>query len=107
MISHLGMSDSVTLWTVAHQSPLSMGFFSGEDTGWVAISSSRGSSRPKDRTHVSCVSCLVGGFFTCRVTGEAQVSKSSPPYDFFEEFYGIIVFKLLIHSELIFVWDVR
>ena len=25
--------------------------------GWVAISSSRGSSQPTDRTHVSCVSC--------------------------------------------------
>ena len=25
---------------------------------WVAISFSRGSSRPRDRTHVSCVSCI-------------------------------------------------
>ena len=25
---------------------------------WVAIFSSRGSSQPKDRTHVSCVSCI-------------------------------------------------
>ena len=31
---------------------------------WVAISSSRGSSRPRDRTQVSCVSALAGGFFT-------------------------------------------
>ena len=31
---------------------------------WVAISSSRGSSRPRDRTRVSCISCLAGGFFT-------------------------------------------
>ena len=28
---------------------------------WVAISSSRGSSQPKDQTHVSCIA---GGFFT-------------------------------------------
>ena len=28
---------------------------------WLAISSSRGSSRPRDRT---CVSCIAGGFFT-------------------------------------------
>ena len=31
---------------------------------WVAMPSSRGSSRPKDRTHVSCVSCVGGEFFT-------------------------------------------
>ena len=31
---------------------------------WVAISSFRGSSWPRDQTRVSCVSCSVGGFFT-------------------------------------------
>ena len=31
---------------------------------WVAISFSRASSRPRDRTHVSCVSCIAGGLFT-------------------------------------------
>ena len=31
---------------------------------WVAISSSRGSSRPSDPTHISCVPCIAGGFFT-------------------------------------------
>ena len=31
---------------------------------WVAISSSRGSSQPRDWTHISCISCLAGGFFT-------------------------------------------
>ena len=30
---------------------------------WVAISSSRGSSQPKDQTHVSYVSALAGRFF--------------------------------------------
>ena len=28
---------------------------------WVAMSSSRGSSQPRDQTHVSCVSCIAGG----------------------------------------------
>ena len=32
---------------------------------WVAISSSRGSSRPGDRTCVSYVSCIAGRLFTC------------------------------------------
>ena len=31
---------------------------------WVAISFSRGSSRPRDQTHVSGVSCLTGRFIT-------------------------------------------
>ena len=31
---------------------------------WVAIFSSKGSSQPRDRTCVSCVSCITGGFFT-------------------------------------------
>ena len=29
---------------------------------WIAISFSRGSSQPKDGTHVSCVSCIAGRF---------------------------------------------
>ena len=31
---------------------------------WVATPSSRGSSWPKDRTHVSCAACTVGRLFT-------------------------------------------
>ena len=34
----------VTPWTVAHQVPLSMGFFQARILEWVAISFSRGSS---------------------------------------------------------------
>ena len=37
---------------------------------WVAISFSRRSSWPRYQTHVSCVSCIAGGFFTTCVTGE-------------------------------------
>ena len=31
---------------------------------WVAFSSSRGSSQARDRSHVSCVSYIAGGFFS-------------------------------------------
>ena len=41
----------VTLWTIAHQ-PCPWDS-SGRILVWVAISSSRGSSRPRDQTHVS------------------------------------------------------
>ena len=31
---------------------------------WVAMPSSRGSSQPRDQTHISCISCIAGRFFT-------------------------------------------
>ena len=34
------------------------GIFQAGILEWVAISSSRGSSQPRDRTHVSCISCI-------------------------------------------------
>jgi len=43
---------------------------------WVAVLSSRGSSRPRDRNHVSCVSCFAGGFFTAELAG-SNPSRSS------------------------------
>ena len=54
-----------TPWTVAHQAPQSMGFSRHE---WVAISFSRESSRPRDRTPVSHI---VGRRFTVQATREA------------------------------------
>jgi len=68
VLSRSVMSDSVTFGTVAHQAPLSVGFvfffFQARILEWVAISSSRISSQPKDRTHNSCVSSIAGGLFT-------------------------------------------
>ena len=55
-------------WTVAHQVPLSLGILQARTLEWVAMSSSRESSRPRDWT---CASHVAGGFFTHEVTGEA------------------------------------
>ena len=60
----------MTPWTVACQAPLSMGFFLGRILEWVAISFSRGSSQLRDRTRVSCVSCIADGFFTAEPLGK-------------------------------------
>ena len=49
------MSDSATPWTVAHQVPLSTGILQARILEWVAMSSSRGSSQPRDRTQVSAL----------------------------------------------------
>ena len=43
---------------------------------WVAMPSSRGSSQSRDRTCISYVSCIPGGFFTTRATWEAQIMNS-------------------------------
>ena len=40
------------------------GTFQARILEWVTISFSRGSSQPRDRTRISCVSCMAGGFFT-------------------------------------------
>ena len=40
------------------------GIFQARILEWVAISFSRGSSWPRDQTHISCVSCNAGQFFT-------------------------------------------
>ena len=50
-----------TPWTVAHQAPLSMGFFQPRILEWVAIPFSRGSSQSTDQTQVFCIT---GRFFT-------------------------------------------
>ena len=42
-----------TPWTVAYQAPSSMGIFQTKTLEWIAISFSKGSSLPRDRTRVS------------------------------------------------------
>ena len=61
-----------TPWTVAHQAPLSMGFLQARILQWVAISSSRGSFSLRNRTRVSCVSCIAGRLFTHWAIREAH-----------------------------------
>ena len=64
MLSHLSRVQLFsTLWTAAHQAPLSMEFSRQELQGILqailsAISFSRGSSQPRDRTRISYVSCI-------------------------------------------------
>ena len=56
------------LWTLARKS-LSLGILQARLLEWVAMPSSRGSCRPRDRALVSHVSSLAGRFFA---TWEAQ-----------------------------------
>ena len=52
------------------------GIFPTRILEWVAMPSSRGSAQPRDWTHVSCVSCIAGGFFTHWVTGDALLKNT-------------------------------
>ena len=67
LLSHVWLF--ATLWTVAHQAPLSMGILQARILEWVAMPSSRGSSQPRDWTQVSHIA---GRFFTSWATGEAH-----------------------------------
>ena len=75
-----------TPWTVAHQTPLSMGILQARILEWVAMPSSRGSSQLRDQTQVSCIA---GGFFTVWATREVW----EVPYCFLNDTFhiGIII----------------
>ena len=47
-----------TPWTAAHQAPLVHGILQARILEWVAISTSRGSSPPRDGPGVPCIFCL-------------------------------------------------
>ena len=57
--------------TVARQAPLSMEFSRQESWDGLPFLSPEDPSLPRDRTRVSYVSCVVGGFFTSWATREA------------------------------------
>ena len=46
---------------------------------WAAMPSCRGSSWPRDQTHIACVSCTAGVFFTTEPTGSLSMPPSPPP----------------------------
>ena len=61
-----------TLWTVAHQAPLSMGILQTRILGWVAMPSFRGSSCPRIKPASLMCPALAGRFFTFSATWKAQ-----------------------------------
>ena len=74
-----GSCCSVTQWcltlcdprdSISCQTPPSITISQARILVWVAISSSRGSSRPRDQTRISCVSCT-GRFFTTEPPGKS------------------------------------
>ena len=86
---------------------------------WVAISFSKGSSLPRDRTHISCI---VGRFFTTEPPGKPQPLETQsqtrrkqtyphlPTWDSIRNkgkgrsWHSIVVFHLLIHKLQVKYW---
>ena len=64
----------VTLWTVAHQAPLSIETLQARTLELVAVPSSRWSSWPRIQTYISMSSALAGKFFTTNTTRESQTN---------------------------------
>ena len=64
----------VTPWIVAHQAPLFTGILQARILEWVAMPSSRESSRPRGRTQAPDSPTLAGRFFTISTTWETQVN---------------------------------
>ena len=67
-----------TPWTVACRTPVH-GILQARMLEWVAMPSSRGSSRPRDQTHISTSPALAGRFFTTSTTWEAPSTPALRP----------------------------
>ena len=80
-----------TLWTIACQALLSMGFFPGKNGGMCCHFLLQGSSWPRDGTHISCVSCIAGGFFIDELPGKPQGSFTS-------FWYGCLLFLIFLRG---------
>ena len=65
------------------RAPLSMGILQAEIPGWVASSSSSGSSQPRNESSISCVSCTVGGFFTTHPRKPLPLLQKSRSHSFY------------------------
>ena len=66
-----------TLWSVAHQAPLSMGVFVGRNTEVGCHFFLHDIFLTGDQTQISCISCTAGRFITAEPLGKPSVCQSS------------------------------
>ena len=85
----------VTLFTVAHQAPLSMGFFQAR-MAWLSMSPSRGSSRPRDWNRISYVYLHWQEGSLPLVTPE---KPTLPFYGWVTDWKPFMVFTTMLHSK--------
>ena len=68
----------------------------------IVISSSRGSSPPRDQTHSSCVSCICRQFFTASTTREAH--SSSKPNLFLQQLKSVTKLYFFVCFNFVFMY---
>ena len=73
MLSHVWLFTTLLDWSLPGSS--TQGVFQARVLEQVVIFFSRGFSCPRDRTHVSWVSCVAGGFFTRWAIGKVSVGR--------------------------------
>ena len=91
MLSHVWLFT--TLWTLACQAPLSIGFSRQEY--WSAVSFSRGSSQLRDQTSISHIA---GRFFTTSTGWEDPLDLYKNPIVFCEFLKNVIVLHIQWHT---------
>ena len=72
----IGSDSFGTPWMAAQQAPLSMGFPRQED--WSRLPFSLPGDLPGDRTPISGISCIAGGFFTTESPGKSLILNLYP-----------------------------
>ena len=70
--------------------------FQGRILEWVAISSSKESSQPRDWNCVSCISCIGRQILYHWATWEAQVDTTEYPVNFYVKRFTLFFFNLSI-----------
>ena len=63
---------------------------------WVAISFLRGSSRPRDQTHIFCISCLADRFFTTESPGKPSLDTCIDGFSFPLKFWDVGFYTLCL-----------
>ena len=82
----------LTIWDGVNCRPLGSsvhGIFEAKLLEWVAISCSRGSSWPRDQTHISCISCIGRRILYHQATLEAQFSCTYTHYFSYSFHYAL------------------
>ena len=77
VLSCLLASNSAISWTAALQAPQSMGILQARTLQGGAIPFSRGSSPPRDWTHISCIA---GRFFPTEPPGKSSITHNQPDW---------------------------
>ena len=94
MLSHfIRVQLFATLWTVAHRAPLSMGFSRQEYQSGLPCPPLEDLPNPRDRTGISSISCIAGGFFTHWATWVALWNIDSSLKNIWTQYHKSTIFQ--------------